>query len=69
MTMGYLLGIDVGTTRTAAATGRTDAGLGDFELLAPAIYAIAALTTITTIQRVWHVKKQLSSEAPGAAPL
>ncbi|HEX8689207.1 MAG TPA: CDP-alcohol phosphatidyltransferase family protein [Solirubrobacterales bacterium] len=45
------------------------AGLGDFELLAPAIYAIAALTTITTIQRVWHVKKQLSSEAPGAPPL
>src|SRR4029079_536188 len=31
------------------------AGLGDFELLAPAIYAIAALTTVTTIQRVWHV--------------
>jgi phosphatidylinositol phosphate synthase len=45
------------------------AGLGDFELLAPAIYAIAALTTVTTIQRVWHVKNQLSSEAPGPPPL
>jgi molecular chaperone DnaK len=33
MTMGYLLGIDVGTTRTAAATGRADAGLGDFEIV------------------------------------
>jgi CDP-diacylglycerol--glycerol-3-phosphate 3-phosphatidyltransferase len=39
------------------------AGLGDFELLAPAIYAIAALTTITAAQRVWHVRNELSSEA------
>jgi molecular chaperone DnaK len=31
--MGYLLGIDVGTTRTAAATGRADAGVGDFEIV------------------------------------
>jgi CDP-diacylglycerol---glycerol-3-phosphate 3-phosphatidyltransferase len=45
------------------------AGLGDFELLAPAIYAIAALTTVTAFQRVWHVKKQLSSEAPEPPPL
>jgi CDP-diacylglycerol--glycerol-3-phosphate 3-phosphatidyltransferase len=41
------------------------AGLGDFSLLAPAIYAIAALTTLTAIQRVWHVKNELSSEAAG----
>jgi phosphatidylinositol phosphate synthase len=44
------------------------AGIGDFELLAPAIYAIAALTTITVIQRVWHVRNELSgesSEPPG----
>ncbi|MGH2974668.1 MAG: CDP-alcohol phosphatidyltransferase family protein [Solirubrobacterales bacterium] len=40
------------------------AGLGDFELLAPAVYVIAALTIITTIQRVWHVRNQLSNEAP-----
>jgi CDP-diacylglycerol--glycerol-3-phosphate 3-phosphatidyltransferase len=39
------------------------AGLGDFELLAPAVYLIAALTIITTIQRVWHVRNELSSEA------
>jgi CDP-diacylglycerol---glycerol-3-phosphate 3-phosphatidyltransferase len=38
------------------------AGLGDFELLAPAVYAIAALTILTTIQRVWHVRNELSSE-------
>jgi len=38
------------------------AGLGDFELLAPAIYVIAALTVFTAIQRVWHVRNELSSE-------
>jgi phosphatidylinositol phosphate synthase len=45
------------------------AGLGDFELLAPAIYAIAALTTVTAIQRVWHVRNELSSEAPSPPDL
>jgi CDP-diacylglycerol---glycerol-3-phosphate 3-phosphatidyltransferase len=38
------------------------ASLGDFHLLAPAIYVLAALTTITVIQRVWHVKRELSAE-------
>jgi CDP-diacylglycerol--glycerol-3-phosphate 3-phosphatidyltransferase len=38
------------------------AGIGDFELLAPSIYAIAALTTFTAGQRVWHVRKALSAE-------
>ena len=38
------------------------AGLGDFELLAPSIYALAALTTFTAGQRVWHVRKALSAE-------
>ena len=41
------------------------AGLGDFELLAPAIYVVAALTIFTTFQRVWHVRNQLSSEVSG----
>jgi CDP-diacylglycerol---glycerol-3-phosphate 3-phosphatidyltransferase len=41
------------------------AGLGDFELLAPAVYAIAALTIFTTFQRVWHVRNQLSGEVSG----
>src|SRR3954465_5133532 len=39
------------------------AGLGDFELLAPAVYVVAALTIFTTFQRVWHVRNQLSSES------
>jgi CDP-diacylglycerol--glycerol-3-phosphate 3-phosphatidyltransferase len=38
------------------------AGIGDFELLAPAVYVIAALTIVTTFQRVWHVRNQLSGE-------
>jgi len=37
-------------------------GLGDFELLAPAIYVMAALTTVTVIQRVWHVRRALIAE-------
>ena len=32
------------------------AGLGDFELLAPAIYAMAVLTGFTVLQRVLHVR-------------
>lgn len=42
------------------------AGIGDFELLAPAVYLIAALTIFTTIQRVWHVRNELSSDSTGA---
>jgi CDP-diacylglycerol--glycerol-3-phosphate 3-phosphatidyltransferase len=38
------------------------AGIGDFELLAPAVYLIAALTIFTTFQRVWHVRNELSGE-------
>ena len=44
------------------------AGLGDFELLAPAIYAIAALTTITAAQRVWHVRNELSERGAAGPP-
>jgi CDP-diacylglycerol---glycerol-3-phosphate 3-phosphatidyltransferase len=35
------------------------ASLGDFELLAPAIYVMAALTTVTVLQRVFHVRREL----------
>lgn len=35
------------------------AGIGNFELLAPAIYVVAALTIVTVIQRVWHVRNEL----------
>jgi CDP-diacylglycerol--glycerol-3-phosphate 3-phosphatidyltransferase len=36
------------------------AGVLDIELLAPAIYAMAALTAFTVVQRVWHVRRQLN---------
>ena len=35
------------------------AGLFDVELLAPAIYAMTALTAATVVQRVWHVRLKL----------
>ena len=35
------------------------ASLGHFELLAPAIYVLAGLTVLTTIQRILHVRSQL----------
>jgi phosphatidylinositol phosphate synthase len=38
------------------------AGLGDFELLAPAIYVMAALTAFTVGQRVWHVRGELRAQ-------
>ena len=37
------------------------AGLGDFELLAPAIYVMAALTAFTVVQRIWHVRGELQA--------
>lgn len=41
------------------------AGLADVELLAPSIYALAALTAFTVVQRVWHVRRELRSLEPG----
>jgi CDP-diacylglycerol--glycerol-3-phosphate 3-phosphatidyltransferase len=35
------------------------AGIFDIELLAPAIYAMAALTALTVGQRVWHVRREI----------
>src|ERR1700744_2198851 len=35
------------------------AGLGHFYLLAPAVYVLAGLTVLTTVQRIAHVRKQL----------
>jgi CDP-diacylglycerol--glycerol-3-phosphate 3-phosphatidyltransferase len=37
------------------------ASIGHFELLAPAVYVLAALTVFTTIQRILHVRGQLKS--------
>jgi len=35
------------------------ASLADFSLLAPAIYTLAALSTVTVLQRVLHVRREL----------
>ena len=40
------------------------AGLGDFELLEPAIYVLAGLTVFTTFQRVLHVRRELGGGTP-----
>jgi CDP-diacylglycerol--glycerol-3-phosphate 3-phosphatidyltransferase len=39
------------------------ASLGDFSLLAPAVYVLAGLSVITVAQRIWHVKRELSLPA------
>jgi len=39
------------------------ASLGDFELLAPAVYVLAALSVFTVAQRVWHVRSELLSSS------
>ena len=45
------------------------AGVFDVELLAPAIYAMAALTAFTVVQRVWHVRAALKAvEGTGPGP-
>jgi len=36
------------------------ASIGDFSLLAPAVYVLAALSLITVGQRIWHVRQALS---------
>jgi CDP-diacylglycerol---glycerol-3-phosphate 3-phosphatidyltransferase len=40
--------------------GLVFAGLG---LLAPAVYTLAALSTITVFQRIWHVRRELTKPA------
>ncbi|HEV7527752.1 MAG TPA: CDP-alcohol phosphatidyltransferase family protein [Solirubrobacteraceae bacterium] len=35
------------------------ASLGDFQLLEPAVYVLAALSLVTVGQRVWHVRREL----------
>jgi CDP-diacylglycerol--glycerol-3-phosphate 3-phosphatidyltransferase len=39
------------------------AGLGHFELLAPAVYVLAGLSVLTTVQRIVHVRTQLNAAA------
>ena len=37
------------------------ASLGHFELLAPAVYVLAALTAVTMLQRILYVRKELNA--------
>jgi CDP-diacylglycerol--glycerol-3-phosphate 3-phosphatidyltransferase len=37
------------------------ASLGNFSLLAPAVYVLAGLSLITVCQRIWHVRKELNA--------
>jgi CDP-diacylglycerol--glycerol-3-phosphate 3-phosphatidyltransferase len=39
------------------------AGLGDFELLAPAVYVLAVLSIVTVFQRIFFVRSQLRQTA------
>jgi CDP-diacylglycerol--glycerol-3-phosphate 3-phosphatidyltransferase len=36
------------------------AGVVDVELLEPAVYVLAALSVITVVQRIWHVRGQMT---------
>jgi hypothetical protein len=35
--------------------------LGDFQLLEASVYVLAGLAIITTLQRIFHVRRQLSA--------
>jgi CDP-diacylglycerol---glycerol-3-phosphate 3-phosphatidyltransferase len=37
------------------------AGIFDVELLEPAVYVLAALSVITVVQRIWHVRQELTT--------
>jgi CDP-diacylglycerol--glycerol-3-phosphate 3-phosphatidyltransferase len=39
------------------------ASLGDFSLLAPSVYVLAALSVLTVLQRIWHVRRELEKPA------
>ncbi len=42
------------------------AGIVDVELLEPAVYVLAALSVVTVLQRILHVRRELTREAPMA---
>jgi CDP-diacylglycerol--glycerol-3-phosphate 3-phosphatidyltransferase len=39
------------------------ASLGNFQLLAPAVYVLAGLSVLTMVQRIAYVRRQLKSAA------
>jgi len=45
------------------------ASIGDFELLAPAVYVLAGLAILTTLQRIFHVRRQLKALAAQPPPV
>src|SRR6476619_5080332 len=40
------------------------AGILDVELLEPAVYVLAGLSVITVVQRIWHVRRELTLVPP-----
>jgi CDP-diacylglycerol--glycerol-3-phosphate 3-phosphatidyltransferase len=67
------LGVEckVGIADRAVRVVILSAGLvfADLDVLAPAVYVLAALSTITVFQRIWHVRKELTRTAAPAAEL
>jgi CDP-diacylglycerol---glycerol-3-phosphate 3-phosphatidyltransferase len=61
------LGVEckVGIADRAVRVVILSAGLvfADLDLLAPAVYVLAALSTITVFQRIWHVRRELTRPA------
>ena len=45
------------------------ASIGHFELLAPAVYVLAGLAILTTLQRIFHVRRQLKALAAQPPPV
>jgi CDP-diacylglycerol--glycerol-3-phosphate 3-phosphatidyltransferase len=63
------LGVEckVGIADRAVRVVILSAGLvfGDLlNLIAPAVYVLAALAIFTVLQRIWHVRKELTREVP-----
>ena len=63
------LGVEckVGIADRAVRVVILSAGLvfGDLlDLIAPAVYVLAALSIFTVLQRIWHVRKELTREVP-----
>jgi CDP-diacylglycerol--glycerol-3-phosphate 3-phosphatidyltransferase len=67
------LGVEckVGIADRAVRVVILSAGLVFFslDLLAPAVYVLAALSTITVFQRIWHVRKELTRPAEPVSEL
>jgi hypothetical protein len=57
----------VGIADRAVRVVILSAGLvfGDLlNLIAPAVYVLAVLAIFTVLQRIWHVRKELTREVP-----